>query len=655
MVKTNYNRLMIKCIKNKHLKTWIIQSLLFVAIGIFSLNVKAQQTGSFTDSVSFMGKNRVLAGYVPTSYDSTTSYRLMISLHGLGDNAVNFRDALINSLNWETVFLNTVFICPDGGDDQNKDFYTPSGYQDIIQKAIDYAVQHYNIDTSNIILEGFSLGGRSALKYGLDNPQQFKGLLLNTPAIQGLGDALNDPNAGVHYDYTNASQVPIYVTLGGDDIIYVINWKKPAEQLKKHNAILKTVEVSGLGHTIPGSSYIDPAVAFFDNPASADYDLDLFQIDMEDRICDTTIAPGCYIRNLGDQAITSIDIKYVIDGDSGVYNWNGNIGMYEHALIHMDPINISPGEKTLELSIDTVNTSHSDTIMHNNSLSKTIDVATSGKTLPLAEGFEGAMENWILEQTGSIFSWYLDEDVQKDGQYSIASFNTILLFYTDGYTESFMSPVLDLTTVSNPAVSFDIAFNYHKYTPPYFSSEMYFADTLIVSVSTDCGQTYQQLYKKGGDELATTANPILNPLNIQNCFFQPGNNEWRVEEIDLSSFSNEKEAIVKFTCKSNMGGSMYIDNINFDVFSPVYEKQSQPEDVRVFPNPAQNKVSIQTGSSEKKINLVNIYDMSGKRVLSKENLQHDIELDVRMLCDGLYMIEVIAGDEKNYEKLIIKK
>ena len=41
------------------------------------------------------------------------------------------------------------------------------------------------------------------------------------------------------------------------------------------------------------------------------------------------------------------------------------------------------------------------------------------------------------------------------------------MFYTNGDIESFLSPIIDLTSVQNPKMAFDYAYNYEKDTTPY--------------------------------------------------------------------------------------------------------------------------------------------------------------------------------------------
>jgi predicted peptidase len=134
-------------------KTNSLKTALLVA-GIAAANcLSAQTTGSFDTTITFMGAPRTMSLFVPTTYSPATSYRLIIGLHGLGDNSPNYRNALISGLAWGTNIPNTIFVCPEAFN-VNQDYFYPAGDEAIIQASITLARARYNIDTTNIVLQG---------------------------------------------------------------------------------------------------------------------------------------------------------------------------------------------------------------------------------------------------------------------------------------------------------------------------------------------------------------------------------------------------------------------------------------------------------------------------------------------------------------------
>ncbi|MEX0967699.1 MAG: T9SS type A sorting domain-containing protein [Bacteroidia bacterium] len=621
--------------------------------------LQAQDKGLFEKSITFMSSPRTLSYFVPQDYDSTKKYQLMVGLHGLGDNSTNYRNALITSLNWRNHFPQTIFVFPDGGNDQGKDFYEPENDEEIIGEAISYTMQRYHIDTDRVILQGFSLGGRSALKYGLDNPGEFFGLLLNTPAIQGILDAENDPQAGIEYNYANASQIPVHITNGAEDFFYLWSIERIFEEMVKNNGKVYHAAVPGLGHSVAAFSHLEGAIPFFEDPATAPYDAEIIKIDAPQRTCGSPVNTQVLIRNTGSQDITEVELEYEVNGSSQSHTWSGNLGSYENAWIPLPGLNPSAGSHTLEVEITSLNSGQPDTISTRNTHSEDFIIAGTGMALPLSEGFESiAMPpaGWVQNQTGSIFLWYVDDGVSRDGQNSIAAFNTILLFNTYGIREEIMSPVLDLSTTGSPELSFDMAYNYHKYTPPYFPEDTTFADTLEIAISTDCGTTYTVLYKKGGEELKTFDEAILNPLSLPSVFLDPEEDEWRTEKIDLSAYSSETDAIIRFSYISAIGGAINIDNVLIDQPSSVEEREDNFS-FEIYPNPANDHFRVRaTGAGA---HTVNLYDVSGRRILSdsfEANGQSETWIGTQHFKNGIYFVETISakGDFAR-KKLIINR
>jgi predicted esterase len=625
---------------------------LFISILFFSHPVLAAKTGSFDASITFMGKPRSMACYVPTSYDSTKTYRLMICLHGLGDNIDNYRNYLI-SLGWPAQFPNTIFICPEAYV-TTADFYQPAGDEAIIQKSIDFARSGYNIDSSNIILQGFSLGGRAALRYGLDHYSQFKGLLLNTPAVQGIKEALNQ---SIYYTFTysNASKIPIYITHGTADPNYEGPIDTMFRQLVLNEGRAWYYNVPGMGHAIPGSK-INVCLTLFNTPDTADYDLDVQAVMLPRRSCNTSVNAQVLIRNIGKQTITSASLQYTFNGNPATYNWTGTLASFQYTLVQLPAFTASAGSQSLDVKVLSLNGGTTDQVSSNNEKSTPFEIVTKGMSLPVKNGFDGPLltsGGWVMNPSGEYISqWFLDSSVHRGGAASIGAFNTILVFDNAGRRDEMLSPVLDLTNTANPQVKFDVAYNYHHYTPSILGIDSVFADTLEVMVSTNCGQNWTLLYKKGGKQLATFHDPILNPTSFQADFIVPADSNWRTEQIDLSKYASANEAVVKFSYKSALGGSIYIDNFKIGDYLGIAEKQST-SNFRIYPNPAGNALFVDAGAAH--IQKINVLDISGKILQSTEVRNfHDaqVPIDISNLPKGLYLLEIVTENAIKTEKFM---
>ncbi|MBI1183024.1 T9SS type A sorting domain-containing protein [bacterium] len=613
-------------------------------------SASAQKTGLFTEDISFNAESRTLACYVPTDYDSTKQYRLMVALHGLGDNAVNFRSALINSLKWNNIFDSTIFICPDGGSDQNKDFYTPQGDEKIIDIAIGFASDNYKINSEEIILEGFSLGGRSALRYGLDNPDKFKALLLNTPALQGIDDLNNHPAINFPIAYQKANLLPVFISVGQQDYTYLYTMKKLYEKLIINDAHLMYHEVKSMGHSIPSDGSISSARDFFNGQNTQNTDVELSLIQTDQLNCGTNTTARCLVRNVGKNTISKLELNYMADSKNGSANWSGEMKAFGHAIIDLPLQDLPNGGERLAASLTKVNDKPGDDNAVNDTVSNEIIINATALQLPIEEGFEDKNPQWQTNHSGTIFKWSRDNSSGHNSSTAMSMVNTILFFYTMGDRESFYSPAVDLSSLSKPSVAFDLAYNYQKYTQPYFTQDVFFADTLEISISTDCGETFTTLFRKGGADLATFDEPILNPLNINQCYVVPGENNWKRIALDLSDYKNSSNAVLRFTCVSANGGLTVIDNVQFDNALAVPHVANHNK-VTVFPNPANNYITLQ--SNLQKPTVVKLYNTTGQVVFS-QNVGNELRIETSGFENGLYLLEIPLEEGTEYHKILIQ-
>lgn len=617
--------------------------ILMAAAWLLGKEASAQQTGSFNSSVTFNGATRTLANFVPTTYNAAQPHKLVIGLHGMGDNAASYRNALVNSLGFGAAFPNTILICPDGGNDQGRDFYQPAGDELIIEEAISFARANYNIDTNEIILQGFSLGGRSALKYGLDNASRFKALLLNTPAIQGVKEAANE--AAFSYNFPAASELPIYVTIGNNDPLYNEPVNRTVAQLAAHNGRVAYKIFPG-AHTVPAFQNY-PYAGFFNQPFSNGPDAGIYKLTLPERSCDGMIEAAILLQNTGNAGIDSVQLVYGIGSNLDTVNWQGNLAQHQSVVISLPIYNagsISTAPYDFQVNIISINQHAADTFTDFNGMQQPVHVMQERLSIPFYERFsnEAALSGWAFKNSGDFilpFEYY-EEDA------ALFSLNSIFIFDNSGTREEAISPNLDLSNQGSAYLHFNVDYNYVQYTANVFADTV-FADTLEVLVSADCGATYTSLFKKAGADLSGHSEPLLNPLNLDAIALAKDESKYRTFTVDVSQFAGQGNVAFKFSYISVLGGYIYLDDVSV-TNSPVSVKhvtEVQPATVNLFPNPASSLLQV-TLNNDKPIDAVTGYNITGQEVLHIPGSgSAGQQINIEHLPAGVYSLQLRSGSD----------
>ncbi|MDC1068346.1 T9SS type A sorting domain-containing protein [Candidatus Kapabacteria bacterium] len=640
---------------------------ILLAFSISSIFIFSQQTGSFDTNILFNGEQRKISMYVPDDYDANTSYRLLVSLHGSGDNSTNLRDVLIGSAGWEGIFENTIFAFLDGGDDQARDFYAPVGDEQFIPTAIDSVKNLYTINNDDIILHGFSLGGRAAFKYGLDHPDDFVGLLLNTPAFQGHLDSENDPNAGVIYNYENASKIPIVITVGELDLAYVNSIRPAYRNLIYNNGKALSATIPNMGHTIPPNNITSQLLDIIYNPVDPGLNYGLLSLEFEnDFTCNQSGIPSVEILSIGDEALTNIkfELKNNTTQELKTIEWTGDLKEFQYEKIDLEEISFEFGENDVQINIVEVNGEAVDPSESEDSFVVNREQSTIG-TDSFNESFEDEFPStgWELNESGKQFGFEADEygESVTDGTNAVFTFNSIFYFYTVGSKEELITPTFNLDHPLNYGIrfSFDYFFKYHSYQLQD-GSFANFSDTLSISITDDCGDTWYPVWTAAHDELAT-ADPIVNSNDFNVLLALPLENEWKSQEIDVYSvvndFSlNESELKLKFTYTSGQGGTFFMDNIK------IKELLSVSDDVKtidnIFPVPATNFLSYELDLEKSGVYNVSISDINGNIINSRNEYLasgvNKLSENFNNLSTGTYFIRVNGEKETFANKFVVK-
>lgn len=265
--------------------------------------------------------------------------------------------------------------------------------------------------------------------------------------------------------------------------------------------------------------------------------------------------------------------------------------------------------------------------------------------LPYSEQFEGV--NLYRSE------WYV-EDVENDQAFDTASSAGLINSeYSarirlpryedrDGSRDGLITPSFQAPNNGTFEMYFDVA---------YSSAFSGFNDSLLIKVSTDCGNTWvPTAYKKGPDELKT------DPNNDGFDWVPQTADQWRRDTVDLSAFLGEESVLIKFESYNKKGGSIYIDNVNvYGSGGPLLVADNKSSNqLQLYPNPAQNTIRLTLREFSHQTRLeVRIIGLAGN-VVDQLTTTNYGEMNIDHLKPGVYIIEAQTNGEMYSQKLIVQ-
>jgi predicted esterase len=182
---------------------------------------------------------------LPADYRPGAPRPLFVYLHGSGEDDRNQLDRA-----WLPADM--IVLAPNGRGTSN--WYTSDGAQDDIREAIDDVVTNYAVDTTRIVLAGFSMGGYGVYRTFLANPGRYRALAIfsGLPYVPGRpADAPDLLNPGV--DVSMFDRVPIFVFHGGKDRNCPIeDTRAVVEKLERRGARVEFRVEADKGHEAAG-------------------------------------------------------------------------------------------------------------------------------------------------------------------------------------------------------------------------------------------------------------------------------------------------------------------------------------------------------------------------------------------------------------------
>lgn len=364
-------------------------------------------------------------------------------------------------------------------------------------------------------------------------------------------------------------------------------------------------------------------------------------------ICSTTFTPQVTIKNWGTSSLTSAIINYHIDSNPvQTYTYSGSLASLATANVTLPSMATTSGSHTF-MAFTTLPNGMADMNTTNDTTMMMFNVITSGQSLPFSEGFEGTTfvpMGWMINNADAADTWVRTTSAAKTGVASAVMDNFTNQF--TGSIDELEMPALDLTTVSGPQLTFQVA--YKLYTNPATSPN--YSDTLEVLISTDCGNTYSSIYKKFGTNLPTTT-PVY-----ANSAFTPTSSQWRMESVSLISFASSQNAIIKFRNISDYENFLYLDDINISGTTGI-KSNTVAKLIDAYPNPNNGVFNIAIKNNSVRAANIYVTNALGEMVFNTENKIIDgvYKLDLSSFGPGIYFLKVENEGSIYQSKVIINK
>jgi len=364
-------------------------------------------------------------------------------------------------------------------------------------------------------------------------------------------------------------------------------------------------------------------------PASAVADVTMMSYDADTYICTgSSHTPEVTIQNNGTSNLTNATVTITQGGNTvSTGTYTGNLATYGIATITCTPIT-NPSSGAM---IATVTTS-GDALLSNGVINTALTVYTAAAA-PLAQDFTA---------TNFPYSEYkVNSASGNNWEYSTGTMKYDCYNYSSGSTGELSIEPVNLSSLTDPSLSFDVAYRgYTAATPEN--------DKLEVFVSTNCGTSWTSVYNKQGATLSTGA--------AQTASFTPASAaDWRNETVSLSAFAGQTEVFIKYVGTSDFGNNLYIDNINISSASGIGENELVS--LNVYPNPASTvvNVSFEAKNADYAVKLV---DLQG-RVISNQNLSNlngtqVISIPTENVAKGSYVVSITSNGMTSTKSVVIK-
>ena len=315
---------------------------------------------------------------------------------------------------------------------------------------------------------------------------------------------------------------------------------------------------------------------------------------------------------------------------------NGTTAFSQNPQVTFD----QPGLYSVTLNATNLNGSSSRTLFE--------VISAGGTEIPYIQYFDTDSfdaASWIVDNPDDDITWELVDVAGLDMTTKAASID-FRHYYAIGQRDRLISPPLNLQGFDHLNLSFR-----HAYAKRL--DEV--ADSLIVLVSDDCGASWKRIF---ADAENGTGNFATHPQ--AEGFVPESSDDWCGGSfgpdcivLNMNEFAGKADVKVAFETFSFYGNPIYITDVELGPTVDVEENQTVMTNLSVYPNPAHDKLVINTTTGSKIRNLV-IYSASGQEVMRRNSWISGRNLDISHLSPGVYFVEAETDQNTERLKLIIQ-
>jgi len=374
-------------------------------------------------------------------------------------------------------------------------------------------------------------------------------------------------------------------------------------------------------------------------------------------LCEVEYSGTAMVTNSGTSDIEGYSVIMAINGDEVArVDETGVLAAGTSADVTFDAINLPAG--TSNLTFNAIVASGVDGVFLNNQTLPLTFLKAGEPVDELEKDFEsdavgGIPQGAAIDNpfSGLNFAVVNQDFLQANnrlGAYGESDNSVLVNFYgwnPANFAQDGSMIIADQYTIpaSGATFSFD-----HAYTSFQGSN-----DELRIELSTDCGDSFTELWSAAGSELRTAPE-----VNSNNSFFTPGSNDWASDTISLNDYIGET-VLIRFGATTAWGDMLYLDNGVINALMTNVSEISPTASVEITPNPATSFVNVGLNVTNNENVSIQITDLVGGVVLEQDlgiiNGESTVSYDVSSFASGVYIFKILAGTEFTSQKVSVIK